>query len=64
MSVGLITTVTPAYELLEFTEVSTVHIAERVVDVRLTNIFFLGAIGTILAGSLMLGYELGSSRAE
>jgi hypothetical protein len=32
--------------------------------VRLTNIFFLGAIGTILAGSLMLGYELGSSRAK
>lgn len=64
ISVGLTTTVTPAYELLEFTEVSTVYIAERVVDVRLTNIFFLGAIGTLLAGSLMLGYELGSSTAK
>ena len=64
ISVGLTTTVTPAYELLEFTEVSTFYIAERVVDVRLTNVFFLGAIGTILAGSLMLGYELGSSGAK
>ena len=64
ISVGLTTTVTPAYELLEFTEVSTVYIAERVGDVRLTDIFFVGAIGTILAGSLMLGYELGSSTAK
>lgn len=64
MSVGLTTTVTPAYELLEFTDVSTVIIAERVGDVRLTNVFFVGAIGTILGGSLVLGYELGSSTAE
>ena len=64
ISVGLTTAVTPAYELLEFADGSTVPIAERVVDVRLTGVFFLGALGTILAGSLMLGYELGSSRAE
>lgn len=63
-SVGLTTTVTPAYELLEATGVSTIHVAERVVVVRLANIFFLGAIGTVLGGSLLLGYELGTSTAK
>lgn len=64
ISVALTTIVTPSYEVLESTGVTTVQTNERVADVELTSVFFLGAIGIVLAGSLTLGYELGTSAAE